>query len=134
MSEMNAFEALVADALTAAADEYESRLRDGDSKRKARESAEEQLHETIDQHGTVIYTQCAKEALMLAPEPFAYFDEYGSDGFDKSKGWEVLLYAAAMREANNGLNEQLEAVDEKLEAEEEAKEAAEVEAEAAAEA
>lgn len=63
------------------------------------------LHETIDGHGTVIYTARAQEYVMLSSNDGAYFEEFGPDGAveDGAINWSRLCYAALMADVNEEL-------------------------------
>ena len=56
----------------------------------------EYMHESIDGCGRVIYTQRAKECVMVSQNDDAYFTQFGGEGASDGDGikWSLLAYCA----------------------------------------
>lgn len=70
-----------------------------------REAFDERLHETIDGHEYVIYTQKAQNVLVHSSNDGAGPEELGADAFvkDGSLRWESLAYFALRRDVKECL-------------------------------
>lgn len=120
---MNKFEELVKDTFCEAFEVYKELRADGESENDARNEAMDRLYEAIDGHATVIYTAEAEEAYKQAPNPNAFYENFGARELGeacKNAGrmpWEQLLYASTSDIAAELLEESIREFEEQRKAE-----------------